>query len=590
MTRYVKIQRDKKGRFIVLGKRKYRIGKNVTKTQLQRFVQAKIKQQPVQPYHRDAAGENRVLTKILEEKGALQKLAEGPQDVRATVQNIVRDEEKKHEKQAGWVLLNGVPTYRIPDAKTGEYQYVRSGPSRVPTKPPARIPVSVNPPALRHPRIISGPPAPVSPSNPARIGVPLGQLRGPKSPEKKGQGKAEKEGISNFDIDRMLSRQPEYLGCVARDEFRTKILPKVLERSKGGCVINMDFSHQAGSHWVALYWDGSPGVCEIDYFDSFAEPIPTDLQADLKLLAEKLNCQAYLKLKENRIKKQSERSSNCGFFATKFLLDRFRGKPFIDASGFSDVRKGESQISNFKAQQGFGYIASFDQGSSRVSVGKGVFDVYTDFPPKIKAWINADVKITSISVCRKPISSNVEKAIDLFSAGKFAEAKAESGYDKMFHLYLFINGEFALERNETIQLNRIQPDSETECIPLNIEGRLLTSKFLMENSLRYAFNPTSGVPDNHYTRAEQLAKINRYDPFRNNCQDFVLSVLRGSGLGNNQIYRWVKQPTEVLLRKIPVFTQSLASFTTDLAARARRFFGLGRIKIAQNMKNRDLVS
>ena len=60
---------------------------------------------------------------------------------------------------------------------------------------------------------------------------------------------------------------------------------------------------------------------------------------DIKPFIDKINPSVYLKFKINRIKHQSVSSENCGYFAMKFLMDRFNGKPWQDGSGYSDVRE-----------------------------------------------------------------------------------------------------------------------------------------------------------------------------------------------------------------------------------------------------------
>ena len=83
---------------------------------------------------------------------------------------------------------------------------------------------------------------------------------------------------------------------------------------------------------------------------------------DLKLVEKCLKPSNILKLKENRIIKQSDESSNCGWFCVSFLIDRCRGKSFSEATGYDDKIKiddskhSEKEIEISKQQKPFSYI------------------------------------------------------------------------------------------------------------------------------------------------------------------------------------------------------------------------------------------
>ena len=56
-----------------------------------------------------------------------------------------------------------------------------------------------------------------------------------------------------------------------------------------------------------------------------------------------------LRFKVNKIADQSKDSANCGFFATKFLIDRFNGHSFARASGYNkQYPEGERMIEKWK--------------------------------------------------------------------------------------------------------------------------------------------------------------------------------------------------------------------------------------------------
>jgi len=61
-----------------------------------------------------------------------------------------------------------------------------------------------------------------------------------------------------------------------------------------------------------------------------------------------------IQLKVNRIRDQSMKSANCGYFSMKFLVNRLHGESFAKASGFDDfwggVRQKEKHIDKWKTK------------------------------------------------------------------------------------------------------------------------------------------------------------------------------------------------------------------------------------------------
>lgn len=58
-----------------------------------------------------------------------------------------------------------------------------------------------------------------------------------------------------------------------------------------------------------------------------------------------------LQVKINKIRYQRMNSNNCGYFAMKFLIDRYQGKHFKEITGFNDfanILESEEQIKKFK--------------------------------------------------------------------------------------------------------------------------------------------------------------------------------------------------------------------------------------------------
>jgi hypothetical protein len=161
--------------------------------------------------------------------------------------------------------------------------------------------------------------------------------------------------LSTSDIDKIMRKYPSYLGTFARDEVKN--LYKVVKpKKKAMFIFNTDTSDKEGEHWQAVFIDPVESK-SVEFYDSFADPAPKALLKDLKKIVDAMKPDTYFKFKENRIKQQSVTTANCGWFCIRFLIDRSRGKPFPEASGFSEVSRNEKNIEKFKSKfPEFNYI------------------------------------------------------------------------------------------------------------------------------------------------------------------------------------------------------------------------------------------
>ena len=147
-------------------------------------------------------------------------------------------------------------------------------------------------------------------------------------------------GLSDAQINDMLRGYPEYMGCISRDEISKLNVPDV---GRFGFVYNTVPSTRPTvneGHWRAVFIDLDNDK-EIDHYDSYGDPAEPDICEEVKQLLDPFKLPYYLKWKDNRIVEQRANSNNCGYFATNFLMDRFAGKPFRDATGYSNVAAGE---------------------------------------------------------------------------------------------------------------------------------------------------------------------------------------------------------------------------------------------------------
>jgi len=149
------------------------------------------------------------------------------------------------------------------------------------------------------------------------------------------------EWLSNFDIEATMKQYEKkypdfkFLGAVPLDfdeftEFGTKHLNlNDLFKSgikKYGLVVNLDKSHQSGSHWVSVYADLSKG--QIYYYDSYGSRPEQDTRKFLRKLqkiCDKHNIQT--EVSHNKFRHQYGDGA-CGLYSMAFILNLLKGTQF----------------------------------------------------------------------------------------------------------------------------------------------------------------------------------------------------------------------------------------------------------------------
>jgi len=187
-----------------------------------------------------------------------------------------------------------------------------------------------------------------------------------------------------------------------------------------------------------------------------------------------------------------------------------------------------------------------------VDVSKGKREGYS---PKVRAYLaaNGNKTIAGLTLRRDPIRSVLHTAINAITLGRWGAARKKYAYDKVFHLGLEVKLDGGpttiVEKNEVINVGPSKPaDSDTEVMVLNDPGTLTLQQML----------------DN----AQKLmgGRFFPYSAFENNCQDFIIAILRANNLWTAARDQFVKQPLEQVINELPSYTGRLANVATDLAA------------------------
>lgn len=225
-----------------------------------------------------------------------------------------------------------------------------------------------------------------------------------------------------------------------------------------------------------------------------------------------------------------------------------------------------------------------DEGGGFFDTIKTAYEVFKNLVPIREGFSNSDKAfltkygnwtISSLTIIRTPLSSTVQSVLNAVSVGELDRTKARLGYDKMFHLALIgtitpssgVNGTpvtFLTERNETLRLRLFQSNDvgkDTEKMVVPIGGKNLTLNNMFD-----------------ITKRKIGEKLWVYDPFKNNCQDFVIQFLGSNGLLTPKISAFVRQNIDTIaetLNKHNPYTTDIAKGVIDIASRLRALTGLG---------------
>lgn len=167
---------------------------------------------------------------------------------------------------------------------------------------------------------------------------------------------------------------------------------------------------------------------------------------------------------------------------------------------------------------------------------------------------NGELTLVRGNLNRKPISSKINLALNVVSLNQFQRNLDNTPFDELFHLSLdaeLSNGKIVkIEKLERVSLTYISKfddiPGDNSAIPL---PNITLNEFI-NNGYREMGN-----------------KFFSYSGFNNNCQSFLLGLLRGSNALTPSAQLFIKQDTEKLFENIP-WTRRIMDTITGIAAKA----------------------
>mgnify|MGYP001110798082 CR=1 FL=1 len=227
-------------------------------------------------------------------------------------------------------------------------------------------------------------------------------------------------------------------------------------------------------------------------------------------------------------------------------------------------------------------------------VGEGFFSDFKDkvvgiakkiIPQKVQEYFKPDLtnyprsagsvlstygmqRVTQVVVFRQPIQKALGLVINAITAGKMDELMKKYGFEKFYHLgaclKLLSGKSVIVEKNErvAIRLGDVPSNAET----YSVTPGDVSLYQLVENARKL-------MGDERFFGYTAIALPGRP---QNNCQNFQIGLLEGSGLLTNDAKAFILQDIEQLAKELPEVSKQVVSGITDAAATVGKIIGTGR--------------
>lgn len=159
-------------------------------------------------------------------------------------------------------------------------------------------------------------------------------------------------------------------------------------------------------------------------------------------------------------------------------------------------------------------------------------------------------EVKTLQIVRTPLSSFTKGFLNTISLGQF-EKISKKYYDQMFHLSLWINDKYNLEKNEVVYFNKQNPKKSNSQVRdvKNIPAGI-TIQQLIDNTIKRM------GPEN----------FSNYDAEKLNCQNFLINVLDASDIGDKADGDFIFQDASKIFKELPEFAKVLGKASVNLGA------------------------
>ena len=189
-----------------------------------------------------------------------------------------------------------------------------------------------------------------------------------------------------------------------------------------------------------------------------------------------------------------------------------------------------------------------------INFGKKLIFGRNGYSPKAQKILDqyGSKLINKIAIIRTPLSFLLSTTLNVISLGEFERSKP---YDKLYHLAMILflddGNKILLEKNEVINLE-INPNNyfnkHSDIKEISVYKVLSLNELLKKTQERMG---KSFFP---------------YDANTNNCQQFIVSIIRANDLSTPELEEFIKQDLNSLFKKLPV-TKKIIDNVTELGSR-----------------------
>ena len=177
----------------------------------------------------------------------------------------------------------------------------------------------------------------------------------------------------------------------------------------------------------------------------------------------------------------------------------------------------------------------------------------SNYDPDVRKLLEkvGDETIEQIEVIRTPITAELIKILKALN-GHFGKSLESKPYDQLFHLGILFkihSGVLMVEKNEVITMT-LNPS-----IASNAEVHQI-------QSVEVSVNQFLSNGENYMGKQRYFD----YNAWKNNCQDYIVGLLKGNNIATDQDVAFVKQDTDSLFRKQTGFKKFL-NFSTEAGER-----------------------
>jgi hypothetical protein len=173
-------------------------------------------------------------------------------------------------------------------------------------------------------------------------------------------------------------------------------------------------------------------------------------------------------------------------------------------------------------------------------------------PPNARKLLEevGEEEVKSIKVVRTPLSSFTKKFLSVISLGQFDKI-SKKYYDEMFHLALWINDKYKLEKNEVIEFSKSSPiKSNSQVRDVTEIPQGLTINQLINNT------------------RDRMGKENfsNYDAETLNCQNFLINIFDANDIGNKSDRDFIFQDATKIFKELPEYSKILGKVSVKLGS------------------------